>query len=388
MASEHSLLDRLGGKMATAVFVLTLLAFVVETELTQYVQTTLGYRQPYFLFYIVHSSFWIILPLHLIYLTYTTNYSTGALLKGVIRSLSDHLSSGSDGISFPLRRFSVLVFILTLGITVPALLWFIAVSLASISDVTAIWNTNAFFAYALSLYFFNLTWQWRPLSAVVVATIGVTAVVYGGVASPTYDSASVRNDQLSAPLIGNLLTLVASIAYGLYQVLYKKYIALPTSPTSPSHDSYERVPDSEAPTEQPSATASAFAYPPPFGLHPNFITSAVGLCTLITLWTPLPILHHSGIEPFRLPENLQTYLAISGIALSGVMFNACFMILLGIWGPIITSVGNLLTIVLVFVTDIFFGPGLELLTFWSVIGSLMIVVAFSILTYDMSIRAS
>lgn len=69
--------------------------------------------------------------------------------------------------------------------------------------------------------------------------------------------------------------------------------------------------------------------------------------------------------------------------------------------------GSLLTIVLVFISDvrfffasfvmiaclfrrlqILFGAGPQIVTLWSVIGSTAIVVAFGILTYDMSVKDS
>ena len=56
-----------------------------------------------------------------------------------------------------------------------------------------------------------------------------------------------------------------------------------------------------------------------------------------------------------------------------------FQILLGVWGPVVTSVGNLLTIVLVFLSDIIFGGAVDTITIWSVLGSSAIVVAFGIL---------
>jgi hypothetical protein len=61
--------------------------------------------------------------------------------------------------------------------------------------------------------------------------------------------------------------------------------------------------------------------------------------------------------------------------------------LLGVWGPIIVSVGNLLTIVLVFLSDVFFGAGIKSVTLWSSIGSSVIVAAFAVLAYDMFRRA-
>jgi hypothetical protein len=58
-------------------------------------------------------------------------------------------------------------------------------------------------------------------------------------------------------------------------------------------------------------------------------------------------------------------------------------VLLGVWGPIITSVGNLLTIVLVFISDVLFGAGVAAVTAGSVVGCGIIVAAFGVLAYDM-----
>ncbi|KAF8898766.1 hypothetical protein BD779DRAFT_1485450 [Infundibulicybe gibba] len=371
---------RLGGSLAVIVFVFTLLAFVSETQLTQYVQSTLGYRQPFFLFYVVHSSLWIILPVHLWYLTLTTKYSMSAYLKGLTIAITNHLSpreiSGSS--KFPQLAFFRLVLALTTGVTLPGLLWFASVSLASISDVTAIWNTNAFFAYIFTVKVFHLHWESRRLAAVLLATLG-----------PRRTGVSRKP---SAPVVGNLLTLVASIIYGLYQVLYKRYAALPSDPEVVTTDLYQQISHDDSATESYGTVGFEeypdAVYPPPFGLHPNMLTSAIGFCTLIILWIPLPILHLLNIEHFVLPPNAMTTLAIVGIALSGVVFNAGFMVLLGVWGPVITSVGNLLTIALVFFSDITFGTGAQSITFWSTLGSSVIVAAFGVLAYDVWSKGS
>jgi drug/metabolite transporter (DMT)-like permease len=206
----------------------------------------------------------------------------------------------------------------------------------------AIWNTNAFFAYLISVKLFKLEWESRRLFAVLLATLGVIVVVYGGSTSLGDDTASVtgsgfvsmRSFKPSAPLVGNLLTLIASFGYGLYQVLYKIYVALPSDPEVTSDILYERILDEQTdvghynvPNE---VTADHSLFPPPFGLHPNLLTSAVGLTTLLLLWMPIPILNATGTETFRLPPNGMTVLTIGGIALSGVVFNAGFMVSLTI----------------------------------------------------------
>jgi len=56
--------------------------------------------------------------------------------------------------------------------------------------------------------------------------------------------------------------------------------------------------------------------------------------------------------------------------------------LLGLWGPVITSVGSLLTIILVLLSDVLFVEGVAILTFWNLSGSLMIVGGFAILANE------
>jgi len=386
-----------GGPLAIGLFILTLIAFVTESQLTQYVQTDLGYRQPFFLFYLVHSSFMIIFPLHLLYLLATTKDTPTSLLTGLRIAITNHLLPDQKftTVRFPYYKLFILGISLTAGITLPALLWFAAVSLASISDVTAIWNTNAFFAYLISVKLFKSQWESRRLVAVSLATLGVIAVVYGGTTSTTKknvsSNSSVFGFKPTAPLFGNLLTLVASFGYGLYQVLYKIYATLPSDPEVAAERFYQGVPGEDGilnPDIDLASIPEDAVYPPPFGFHPNLLTSMIGLFTFIVLWIPIPFLHHSGAEIFRLPPNLFTVMAIAGIALSGVVFNAGLMVLLGIWGPIIVSVGSLLTIVLVLISDIIFGAGTNVLTMWSLLGSGAIMLAFGVLAYDMFTKRS
>lgn len=192
--------------------------------------------------------------------------------------------------------------------------------------------------------------------AVSLATLGTVAVVYGGASSETLANPSLSQPDSSpstatfikpsAPLLGNLLTLVASFGYGLYQVLYKIYAALPTDPEVTSDANYERIAqleDTELDPDEEASLAAAVSgavgganggdakaavglYPPPFGLHPNLITSIIGLLTFAVLWIPLPFLHITGLEPFALPPDFLTVISIAGIALGGMVFNAGFMV--------------------------------------------------------------
>jgi drug/metabolite transporter (DMT)-like permease len=378
------------GKLAIFIFIVTLFAFVVESQLTQSVQTTYGYRKPYFLFWIVHSSFVISFPCHLLYLS--LNHPLSSLWNGLIFAVSQHLNgraeqSSSTTRKFPLTKFFGLAFAITAAITVPALLWFAALEMSSVTDVTAIWNTNAFFAYLLSVKAFGLKWEARKLGAVVIATAGVLAVVYGGsTASPhTPSAASLSNSPSTASvpkssiLVGDVLTLIGSVGYAMYQVFYKKRIALPSQ--SEDYRPLSADPEATSAPLEGSHINSEMVYPP-FGLYSNFWAFAIGACTFVVLWIPLPILHWFGIEQFTLPPNLSIAMRIAAIACSGAVFNTGFMILLALWGPIITSVGGLLTIVLVFFSDVLLGAT-ETLTIWGVAGSATIIVAFGVLAYDM-----
>ncbi|TEB35071.1 hypothetical protein FA13DRAFT_1438554 [Coprinellus micaceus] len=349
--------------------------------------------------YVVHSTFSLIFPLHLLYLKLTTPYTVSEILKGLSIAVTKHLTprDAPRPHRFPRFAFVRLVSLLTIGVTYPGLLWFAAISLASVSDVTAIWNTNAFFAYLISVKLLHLKWETRKLFAVVLATLGTVAVVYGGASAseghePSHDATGSKvNTYLkpTAPLLGNLLTLVASFGYGLYQVLYKIYAALPTDPEVTSDPLYSPIaqqgddasadPDFDAESDPLAGSSSPEGkalYPPPFGLHPNLLTSIIGLITLFVLALFIPVLHITGVERFALPGDMKTALSIAGIALGGMVFNAGFMVLLGVWGPIVTSVGNLLTIVLMLISDSIFGSGLESFTLWSLFGSSVIVIAF------------
>lgn len=384
---------QLGGKASAILFIAVLIAFVIESQLAQYVQTNLHYRQPFFIFYLVHSSFAIIFPLHLLYLAVTTKYTTTALFRGLQLAITNHLSptprSGSR--SFPTFKFCRLVMALTAGITLPGLLWFASISLASVSDVTAIWNTNAFFAYLITVKLLGLKWEARKMMAVTLATVGVAVVVYGGASQQVETgNAALMAIRPTAPLIGNLLTLVASLGYGLYQVLYKIYATLPSDPESRQDNIYQNIPEDDELAAEREVSTVAFEddaiYPPPFGLHANLLTSLMGVVTCLVLGIFLPILHDTGLEIFHWPSNALVAASIAGIALSGVVFNSGLMVLLGTWGPIITSVGNLLTIVLVLISDIIFGNGTATITIWSWVGCGAIVFAFGVLAYDVFAR--
>jgi drug/metabolite transporter (DMT)-like permease len=164
------------------------------------------------------------------------------------------------------------------------------------------------------------------------------AVVYGdarvsdAVRVPGPD-APTSNDSVKpkAPLLGDLLTLCASVGYGMYQVMYKRRAAISSDPEFVPGGEYLPLPDSANPvasglSEGCNAELDDLVYPPPFGLHPNLIACGIGLMTFFTLWILLPIVHYSGYERFRLPDSPSVILSIAGIACTGLVFNSGLLV--------------------------------------------------------------
>jgi hypothetical protein len=86
--------------------------------------------------YIVHSSFAIIFPLHLLYLVLTTSASLESLLAGLSLAVKIHFAPIDKSrlailqSTFPYGRLLRLTAFLTVGLTLPSVLWFISVSLS------------------------------------------------------------------------------------------------------------------------------------------------------------------------------------------------------------------------------------------------------------------
>lgn len=98
------------------------------------------------------------------------------------------------------------------------------------------------------------------------------------------------------------------------------------APTSPiSHTSTLRI-ASPSPSGLNSTTT--------FFLHSSLHTSLIGFTTLFTFWVAIPVLHWLGWEPW-VPPPSNAWLPIFGIITTGVAFNAGFMVLLSLWGPVV-----------------------------------------------------
>jgi len=221
--------------------------------------------------------------------------------------------------------------------------WYIAVNMTTPSDLTAIYNCSAFFAYAFSIPLLHEKVRSGKVVSVGVAILGVMIVAYG-------DGKSDQGTGGTNRVLGNLIIGVGSVLYGFYEVLYKK-LACPPETTSPGR-------------------SVIFA---------NAVGSGIGFFTLSVLWIPLPILHWARIELFELPRGETAYMMAISI-LSNVGFSGAFLVLISLTSPVLSSVAALLTIFLVAITD-WVITGVPL-TLAAVSGGVMIIGAFGLLSWD------
>lgn len=170
--------------------------------------------------------------------------------------------------------------IVTSALTIAGGSWYVAVDKTTASDLTAIYNCSAFFAYAFSIPILKEKFRLDKIFAVAVAIAGVLVVAYGDT-TPTKHGGKSGGSVGGGPqedsegknrLLGNIIIGIGSVLYGFYEVLYKR-VACPPEGCSPGR-------------------GMSFALT--FG-------SLIGSFTLLVLWFPLPILHYTGYETFEIP---------------------------------------------------------------------------------------
>lgn len=176
-------------------------------------------------------------------------------------------------------RTTVLV---TCALTVAGGSWYVAVDYTTASDLTAIYNCSAFFAYAFSIPLLHEKLRCDKIVAVAVAIAGVLVVAYGDTSPVKHGNKSgggagggnaPPSSEASNRTLGNIIIGIGSVLYGFYEVLYKR-VACPPDGCS---------------------TGRAMIFANTFG-------SLIGCFTLSVLWIPLPFLHYMGWEIFELPQ--------------------------------------------------------------------------------------
>lgn len=128
--------------------------------------------------------------------------------------------------------FRMIAFI-TCALTIAGSTWYIAISLTTPSDITAIYNCSAFFAYAFSIPLLGEKVKTEKVVSVAVAIMGVLIVAYGDGASSGERAKSDKRGEVdgSMRVVGNVIIGIGSVLYGFYEVLYKK-VACPPDGTS------------------------------------------------------------------------------------------------------------------------------------------------------------
>ncbi|PGH31944.1 hypothetical protein GX50_05272 [[Emmonsia] crescens] len=347
--------------IASIFLVLSLVSFVVQTETAVYIQHELGWEKPYCMLYLTHGSWVFLWPVQLLLLRIQKRkLSWGAFWRRhlylvrttaqMVESRNLHLTT-RDLHKSPVPYILRTTALITTSLTVAGGSWYVAVNLTTASDLTAIYNCSAFFAYAFSIPLLNDKLRLDKVFSVVVAIVGVLVVAYGpsGPSNNGGDAAKDAKDASSRAL-GNIIIGVGSILYGLYEVLYKRQ-ACPPEGTSPGR-------------------GVIFA---------NTFASLIGAFTLLVLWIPLPILHVLGIETFEWPRGeAASMLLISVIA--NATFSGSFLVLISLTSPVLSSVAALLTIFLVALVD--WKLTNKPLTSASIYGGILIIIAFLLLSWS------
>ncbi|KAH7325879.1 putative DUF6 domain protein [Stachybotrys elegans] len=330
--------------------VVSLITFCVQTELSAHVQHDLGWDKAYCMMYLTHGSWFILWPALLLFLRFQKRdvpwsvfwqrhknllWTTAIMVE--TRSL-DVSKPAVQSRAQPLRYMARFTAIITTSLTVAGLSWYIAVSMTTPSDLTAIYNCSAFFAYVFSVPLLKEPLRFDKSLAVLIAIAGVLVVAYGDV--DENEAAADVTDRF----FGNIIIGIGSVLYGLYEVLYKRF-ACPPDGVSPDR-------------------GMIFAI---------LFGACIGTFTLTVLWIPLPILHILDIERFVIPSAWTCWLILAAV-LSNAIFSGSFLVLISLTSPVLSSVAALLTIFLVAIVD-WMRTG-KPLSAAAIIGGTMIIAAF------------
>ncbi|GIZ40924.1 hypothetical protein CKM354_000424400 [Cercospora kikuchii] len=356
---------------AAAFLLLSLVSFAVQTETAVYIQHDLHWNKAYCMLYFTHGSWSVLWFVQLAILRISKwnqpwdsfwrrhvalLRSTAQMVEHRTLHVPTHLAKKS-----PWPYFIRTTAFVTCALTVAGGSWYVAVDLTTASDLTAIYNCSAFFAYAFAIPILGEKLRWSKVASVVVAIVGVLVVAYGDQAHPKGGSKSgggaggpsaPDSSAASNRALGNLVIGVGSVLYGFYEVLYKR-VACPPDGCPPNRGM----------------------------LFANTFGSMIGLFTLTVLWIPIPLLHYTGLETFELPSGEASWmLAIS--VLSNATFSGSFLVLISLTSPVLSSVAALLTIFLVALCDQLLPPPMySPLTGAAISGGLLIIFAFLLLSW-------
>jgi drug/metabolite transporter (DMT)-like permease len=278
--------------IASGFLLLSLASFVVQTETAVYIQHDLGWDKPYCMLYLTHGSWFLLWPVQLLILRLQKRKLLWEafwrrhlyLLRTTARMVeTQDLHPTSDTRRSPVPYLLKTTAFVTSALTVAGGSWYVAVNLTTPSDLTAIYNCSAFFAYAFSIPLLKEKLRLDKVFSVGVAIVGVLIVAYGGKDDGKGMDGGVKHEGGSR-FLGNVIIGIGSVLYGLYEVLYKRF-ACPPEGTS-------------------AGRSMIFA---------NTFGSLIGSFTLLVLWIPLPVFHILGIETFRWPTGEAAWMLLISV---------------------------------------------------------------------------
>ncbi|KAK1819945.1 hypothetical protein LTR12_005667 [Friedmanniomyces endolithicus] len=356
---------------AAGFLAVSLVSFAIQTETAVYIQHNLGWKKAYCMLYFTHGSWSLLYPTMLLLLrlqtlrqpwpTFWRQHTTSLRLTAqMVQHQHLHLTPAQRSAS-PIPYFLRITAIVTCALTIAGGSWYVAVDLTTASDLTAIYNCSAFFAYAFAVPMLKEKLRVSKVVAVGIAIAGVLIVAYGDTGVSKHGSKSgggsggphaPEDEEAGNRALGNLVIGVGSVLYGFYEVLYKR-VACPPEGTSP---------------ERGMVFAMTFG-------------SLIGSFTLLVLWIPLPILHFLGWEVFGLPTG-HTALILLVSVLANAVYSGSFLVLISLTSPVLSSVAALLTIFLVALCDQVLPPPLySPLTGAAIVGGVLIIAAFALLCW-------
>lgn len=270
-----------------------------------------------------HSSFITLLPAYLLSL-WLGGHDTRRITDALTHNISVHstnlatkgrLTRGTLSPSGRTRVITGVIVLLTIGLTLPSLSWFLAVPLTSMGNITAIYNTFSIWALVLAVLVLGEPWRMRDIGSVVLACGGVALVAYGG--------ATGSNVKGTHRLAGDSLALLGAVSMAAYEVCYR-VVATYDEGAAGGYAPLVEQPQGES-DERESAESDAVEYTPlPFGLFAIAITTAIGLATILLFLGPLVAAHILGLETLELPQTAGTTLVILLSVTCGVLFNGAF----------------------------------------------------------------
>ncbi|KAK4923419.1 hypothetical protein LTR66_016523, partial [Elasticomyces elasticus] len=219
---------------------ISLVSFVVQTETAVYIQHELHWNKAYCMLWLTHGSWFTLWPTQLLILRLQKSNRSQpfrVFLDAHVKEMKQVARVVQHQTLRPLNTVrsmnpwvymaSITVFIACF-LTVAGGSWYVAVDLTTPSDLTAIYNCSAFFAYVFSILLLKEKMRLDKILSVALAIIGVLIVAYGdnlhpksgshsgGATNPNLedDHASFQSDKRA---LGNLIIGIGSVMYGLYE---------------------------------------------------------------------------------------------------------------------------------------------------------------------------